>query len=93
MRGMFIAPSQLKRVAARFGDLRLQAVVDRSGFKDQLTMRVEVRSPGRDRATFQREFEDFVKEVCTVKIDRLELLEGGTLSDNDSLIVDRRDWK
>jgi phenylacetate-CoA ligase len=93
VRGMFIAPSQLRKVAARFGDLRLQAVVDRSGFKDQLTMRVEMRSPGPDRATFQQEFENFVKEVCTVKIDRLEFLEEGTLSDKDILIVDRREWK
>ncbi len=93
VRGMFIAPSQLRRVAARFGDMRLQAVVDRSGFKDQLTMRVEAESPEPDHATFRQEFEDVVKEVCTVKIDGLEFLEKGTLSDKDALIVDRRDWK
>ena len=92
VRGMFIAPSQLKKVAARFGDLRLQAVVERSGFKDTLTMRVEAGRQ-RDRTAFGREFEDVVREICTVKIDRLEFLEKGTLSDKDGLIVDRRDWK
>ncbi len=92
VRGMFITPSQLKKVAARFGDLRLQAVVDRSGFKDRLTMRVEA-GERPDRATFQKEFEEAVKEICTVKIDGLELLEKGGLSDKDGLIVDRREWK
>ena len=92
VRGMFIAPSQLKKVAARFGDLRLQAVVERSGFKDTLTMRVEAGRQ-RDRAAFGREFEDVVKEICTVKIDGMEFLEKGTLSDKDGLIVDRREWK
>jgi phenylacetate-CoA ligase len=92
VRGMFIAPSQLKKVAARFGDLRLQAVVERSGFKDKLTMRVEAGRE-RDRTAFGKEFEEVVREICTVKIDRLEFLEKGTLSDKDGLIVDRRDWK
>ena len=92
VRGMFIAPSQLKRVSARFGDVRLQAVVERTGFKDKLTMRVEAGKE-RDKTAFGREFEDVVREICTVKIDRLEFLEKGTLSDKDGLIVDRRDWK
>jgi phenylacetate-CoA ligase len=92
VRGMFITPSQLKKVAARFGDLRLQAVVDRSGFKDRLTIRVEA-GERPDRATFQKEFEEAVKEICTVKIDGLEILEKGGLSDKDGLIVDRREWK
>jgi hypothetical protein len=40
-----------------------------------------------------REFENTVKEICTVKIDKLELIEKGTLSDSEGLIVDRRQWK
>jgi phenylacetate-CoA ligase len=92
VRGMFIAPSQLRRVASRFGDLRLQAVVDRSDFKDRLTVRIETSLRGVDRTKFQGEFEDFFREVCTVKIDRVELVEKGKLSDKDSLIVDERKW-
>ena len=49
VRGMFIAPSQLRRVAARFGDVRLQAVVDRADFKDLLTVRVEVPDGNRPK--------------------------------------------
>jgi len=91
VRGMFIAPSQLRLVASRFGEIRLQAVVDRLDFKDHLTVRVEAGP--EDQAKLQREFENIFKEICTVKIDKLEFIEKGTLSEKDSLIVDRRSWK
>ena len=93
VRGMFIAPSQLKAVSSRFGELRLQALVDREGFKDILTLRVEAEKEGSDRAKLEREFENVFREICTVKIDKLEFIEEGTLSEKDSLIVDRRSWK
>jgi phenylacetate-CoA ligase len=91
VRGMFIAPSQLKLVSTRFKDLRLQAVVDRLEFKDYLTVRVEAGL--EDRARLEREFENVFKEICTVKLDKLEFIEKGTLTDKDGLIVDRRTWK
>jgi len=93
VRGMFIAPSQLKAVASRFGELRLQALVDREGFKDILTVRAEAEKEGPDRARLERELENVFREICTVKIDKLEFIEKGTLSEKDSLIVDRRTWK
>ena len=93
VRGMFIAPSQLKAVSSRFAELRLQALVDREGFKDILTLRIEAEKEGSDRAKLEREFENVFREICTVKIDKLEFIEKGTLSEKDSLIVDRRSWK
>jgi phenylacetate-CoA ligase len=91
VRGMFIAPSQLKLVSSRFGELRLQAVVDRVEFKDYLTVKVEAGL--EDRTRLEGEFENVFKEICTVKIDKLEFIEKGTLTEKDGLIVDRRTWK
>ena len=93
VRGMFIAPSQLKVVSSRFGELRLQAVVDREGFKDILTVRVEAEQEGPGRTRLEREFENVFKEICTVKMDKLEFIEKGTLTEKDGLIIDRRTWK
>ena len=81
----------MKLVSFRFGDLRLQAVVDRLEFKDYLTLKVEAGP--EDRARLEREFEDVFKEICTVKIDNLEFIEKGTFTEKDSLILDRRTWK
>jgi phenylacetate-CoA ligase len=91
VRGMFIAPSQLKLVGYRFGELKLQAVVDRIEFKDYLTVKVEAEP--ENQAKLQSEFENVFKEICTVKVDKLEFVGKGTLSEKDSLIVDRRTWK
>jgi phenylacetate-CoA ligase len=91
VRGMFIAPSQLRLVASRFGELKLQALVDRLDFKDHLTVRIEAGP--EDQARLQREFENVFKEICTVKVDKLEFIETGTLTEKDSLLVDRRSWK
>jgi phenylacetate-CoA ligase len=93
VRGMFITPTQLKRIASRFGGIRLQAIVDRSDFKDFLTVRVESWQEGLDQAKLKSEFENVFKEICMVKIDQLEFIKKGTLSDQDRLIVDRRSWK
>jgi phenylacetate-CoA ligase len=93
VRGMFIAPSQLKLVSSRFEERRLQAVVDREGFKDILTLRVEAEPEGADRAKLEREFENVFKEICTVKIDKLKFIDKGSLTEKDGLIVDRRTWK
>jgi phenylacetate-CoA ligase len=93
VRGMFIAPSQLKLVASRFGEIRLQVIVDRLDFKDYLTVRVEAPEGGLDREKIQREFENVFKEICTVKIDKLEFIEKGILTEKEHLIVDRRSWK
>lgn len=93
VRGMFIAPSQLKLVASRFGEIRLQAVVDRLDFKDHLTVKVEAPEMGPDREKIEREFGNVFKEICTIKIDQLEFIEKGSLGEKESLIVDRRTWK
>jgi phenylacetate-CoA ligase len=93
VRGMFIAPSQLKLISSRFGDIKLQALVDRIDFKDYLTIKVEAEQEGLERSRLEREFENIFKEVCTVKIDKMEFVDKGTLTEKDSLIVDRRSWK
>jgi phenylacetate-CoA ligase len=91
VRGMFIAPSQLRLISSRFGNVKLQALVDRIDFKDYLTVRVEAEA--EEQAKLQAEFESIFKEVCTVKIDKLEFIEKGAITEKDSLIVDRRTWK
>ncbi len=93
VRGMFIAPSQLKVVGARLQIPRLQAVVQREGFKDLLTIRAEIETPGSGKTGLEQELIETVKDVCGLKVDKVELVEKGTISEKDRLIVDRRDWK
>ena len=93
VRGMFIAPSQLRMVGSRLEIPRLQVVVGREGFKDLLTIRVEIETPGPGNTRLEQELRETVKDVCGLKVDRVEFVEKGIISEKDRLIVDQRDWK
>lgn len=93
VRGMFIAPSQLRMVGSRLEIARLQAVVEREGFKDLLTIRIETETPGSGNDRLEQELMETVKDVCGLKVDRVEFVKKGTISEKDRLIVDQREWK
>ena len=92
VRGMFVAPSQVKRVCEGFEGIGVQLVITRSGHRDILTARLDTRGIDRDRAALQVQFEKVFQEICTVKLDAVEFLEPRSLKDDDKLLVDERTW-
>lgn len=90
VRGMFVAPSQLRKVKEYFTGHPFQIVVNRESHRDQLTVRIEADS--NDQNLIDR-FKDVFKEVCTVTVDTFEFTEGGSMAEEAPLIVDRRNWK
>jgi len=93
VRGMFVAPSQVKRVADGFPGIAVQLVVTRSGHRDNLTARIDPGDTGIDRRSLEARFEKSFREICTVKIDRVETVPPGSIPDNAKLLVDEREWK
>ncbi len=93
VRGLFIAPSQLKVISNRFTGVRFQLSVFRKENRDFLTLRLEPAGAGLDYNELQKKFEDFFREICTVKIDKVELVKPGTIIEGDKLIVDQRRWE
>jgi phenylacetate-CoA ligase len=93
VRGMFVAPSQVKRVAERFPGIAFQIAVSRSGDRDVLTVRVDTRGELEKRSEFTERFVKVFQEICTVKVDKLEFLEPGSLRGDVKPIVDERSWK
>ncbi|HQL00082.1 MAG TPA: AMP-binding protein [Smithellaceae bacterium] len=90
VRGLFVAPSQLKLLASKVGGAAIQAVVDRRGHEDHLTVRLEKSSVLSDKEG--ERFKKLFREICTVRIDELEFVESGVLTSGEKLIVDRRNW-
>lgn len=91
VRGMFVAPSQLRKLAEGFPGWKFQAVVTREGNRDFLTVRIEAQETVRGKdalAPFEKQF----AEICTVRIDRLEEVPTGTLPEGFKPIVDERRW-
>ncbi len=92
VRGMFVAPSQVKRVCAGFEGIGVQLVITRSGHRDILTARLDNRGVDIDRPALQLQFEKVFQEICTVKVDAVEFLEPRSLKDDAKLLVDERTW-
>ncbi len=93
VRGMFVAPSQVKKVTENFPGIAVQLVITRSGHKDILTARIDPKGTGVDTAGLHSRFEKVFQEVCTVRPDRVELVNAGSLPDDAKLLVDEREWK
>ncbi len=92
VRGMFVAPSQLKKIGERFPGLKFQVVVGRAENRDVLTVRIDAPETKRGKGRLAS-FEKHFAEICTVRIDRIEEIPQGTLGENYKPIVDERSWK
>jgi len=92
VRGLFIAPSQLKMIQSKFNNLPLQANVSRVGNDDVLKVRVEKISPEIGTPAWENNFKKIFREICTVKIDQMEYLSAGMIKPEEKLIVDQRQW-
>jgi len=92
VRGLFVAPSQLKLLASKFDNLPMQAVVTRDGHEDVLTMRLEKTNKHVGTANWESNFKKIFKEVCTVKVDRIEYVASGSITSDQKLIQDLRQW-
>ena len=92
VRGLFIAPSQIKMLQARFNNLPLQVVVSRAGHEDVLKLRIEKISQEIGSASWEENFKKAFREICTVGINNLEYLSAGEIKSQEKLIVDQRQW-
>ena len=91
-RGMFIHTRQMEPALASFTEIaKYQAVVTREGYRDMLTLKVELK----DDASIDKEklAERLVREVTKavrVKLDRVDYIAKGTIPEGHKLIVDNR---
>jgi phenylacetate-CoA ligase len=92
VRGLFIAPSQLKLIQSKFNNLPLQAVVNRQGHEDILKIVIEKIAPEIGSAQWEQSFKNIFKEICTVKVDQVEYVDKGKIKPDEKMIVDQRQW-
>lgn len=92
VRGMFLAPSQLKALQTKYNNLPMQAVVTREGHTDKLKLRVEKVSPEIGEPAWEVEFKNYFKQTCTVKVDEIECVDCGSIKADEKIIIDLRKW-
>lgn len=91
VRGLFVYPSQLRDLEVRLqGVNRCQAVVTRDeSFKDVLTLRLE-RAPGAgppDAGAAARLAKEYLRLTVSV-----EIVEPGTIREEEPVLIDNRKW-
>lgn len=90
VRGLFLAPSQIKMVQSKFNNIPLQGIVTRDGYHDALMLRIEKRNPEVGTANWQVKFEKTFRDICTVKIDKFEYVEAGSINPGEKSLIDQR---
>lgn len=90
VRGLFVAPSQIKMLQAKFNNLPLQALVSRSGHDDILKVRIEKISAEIGSSSWEENFKKVFREICTVGINHLEYVSSGEIKPEEKLILDQR---
>lgn len=91
-RGMFIHPRQLEPAFSKFSEIsKCQAVVTRLGHRDELTLKVELKSEGGvDKGKLAQQLNKVVSDAARIKIDRVEFVAKGVIPEGHKLIVDER---
>ena len=90
VRGLFVTPSQLNAIRNVLKDINFQLVITRESYRDHLTVKIESE---KEEEGIRNRFGTLFHDICTVKIDTIEIVDRGVLSKEDKLIVDKRDWK
>ena len=91
-RGMFIHPRQLEPALSLFSEAAgYQAVVTRPGHRDELALKVELKSEeGVDKEKLTQQLIEAVSEAVRIKLDRVEFVAKGSIPEGHKLIVDER---
>jgi len=91
-RGMFIHPRQLEPAMAKFPQVaQYQAVVTRPGHRDELTLKVELKTEdGIDKEKLSNDLNQMVSQALRIKVDRVEFVAKGVIPEWHKLIVDER---
>ena len=91
-RGMFIHPKQLEPALAKFMEIsKYQAVVTRQGYRDKLTLKVELKNEKEvGSVNLAEQLTKTITEAVRIKLDKVEYVVKGTIPDGHKLIVDER---
>ncbi len=94
VRGMFIVSKQAEQVVLSFEPIsRFQILVTRSGQRDEMTLKIELKDETIDRKKLADDLNKRFQNLCRVKIDRFEFVKPGTIPEEHQTIVDERTWE
>jgi phenylacetate-CoA ligase len=94
VRGMFIVARQAEQAIMSFSQIsRYQLTVGRREHRDEMSLKVELKESGIDKEKLSVDINNKFQDICRIKIDRIEFVAPGTISDKKQGIVDERKWE
>jgi len=94
VRGMFVVSKQAEEIVLGFDPIsRFQIVVTRKRQRDEMTLKIELKSEAIDRRKLAEDVNKRFQNLCRVKVDRIEFVEKGTIPEGYQKIVDERTWE
>jgi len=94
VRGMFVVARQAEQAVLGFEPIsRFQIVVSRTGQRDKMTLRIELKDESIDRGKLAGEVNERFQDICRVKIDKIEFVKKGSIPEDSVKIVDERTWE
>ena len=92
VKGTFIHPWQTDEIISRFPEVdKYQVVITRSGYRDQMTFKIELRDESINQDILRAKLERAIKEILNVKGD-VEFVVRGAIYDRHRKIDDKRKW-
>jgi len=94
VRGMFIVARQAEQAIMSFGQVaRYQMVVGRRQHRDEMTLKVALKDSGADKAKLSIDINQKFQDICRIKIDKIEFVDAGAISEKQQGIKDERKWE
>jgi phenylacetate-CoA ligase len=93
VRGMFVVARQAEATIMSFAPVsRFQIVVGRRENRDEMTLKLEIGEEVVDKAKLADELNQKFQDTCRLKIDKVEFVTKGTITENQPKVVDSRKW-
>jgi phenylacetate-CoA ligase len=93
VRGMFIVAKQAETVINSFEAIaKFQIVIDRKDNRDEMDLKLELKSESVDKGRIIDEVNKKFQEACRVKLDTILIVPSGTIKEPHKSLEDIRRW-
>jgi len=94
VRGMFIVAKQAEQVILSFEEVsKFQITVDRKKDRDEMTLKLELRDDSVDRNRLSGEINEKFQNICRLKLDYIDYVTSGSITEPLPAIEDLRKWE
>jgi phenylacetate-CoA ligase len=94
VRGMFIVAKQAEQAIMGFSDISCyRLTVGRRGNRDELALKGELKNKGADTAKLAVDINNKFQDICRIKIDKIDFVAAGTISEKEQGLKDERKWE